>query len=410
MDNNEEMRVIAVGDDDQNIFEFRGSDSQYLYQLTKEPNSRFIEMTENYRSSEHVVHFANTFANIISRRMKSTPIVSVRKEEGRVELYHHASKYMYQPLVENLIAHKEGHTSCVLTQTNEEAVIIVALLRKHGIQSKLVQSMEGFRFSNLAEVKYLLKYLAKRVSTPLIPDDIWEEAKHATFKMYDSSQCLPYIRRCIELFEQTYRAKYCTDLWEFVFESSVEDFCDVSNAEVVVSTIHKAKGREFDDVYLLISDTPYKDEKLFRQYYVGITQAKNRMFVHTNGDMFSNLPVDYINNDNNQYPIPEEIVLQLSHKDVFLDFFKNIKHEVLSLRSGDPLIIEDSYLLVPSTHRAVAKLSTKMQTNINSWKEKGYIVHSASVRFVVAWKPKDAPKDEPESAVLLIDMTLVHLI
>lgn len=410
MDNNEEMRVIAVGDDDQNIFEFRGSDSQYLYQLTKEPNSRFIEMTENYRSSEHVVHFANTFANIISRRMKSTPIVSVRKEEGRVELYHHASKYMYQPLVENLIAHKEGHTSCVLTQTNEEAVIIVALLRKHGIQSKLVQSMEGFRFSNLAEVKYLLKYLAKRVSTPLIPDDIWEEAKHATFEMYDSSQCLPYIRRCIELFEQTYRAKYCTDLWEFVFESSVEDFCDVSNAEVVVSTIHKAKGREFDDVYLLISDTPYKDEKLFRQYYVGITRAKNRMFIHTNGDMFSNLPVDYINNDNNQYPIPEEIVLQLSHKDVFLDFFKNIKHEVLSLRSGDPLIIEDSYLLVPSTHRAVAKLSTKMQTNINSWKEKGYIVHSASVRFVVAWKPKDAPKDEPESAILLIDMTLVHLI
>lgn len=409
MDNNEEMRVIAVGDDDQNIFEFRGSDSQYLYQLTKEPNSRFIEMTENYRSSGHVVHFANTFANIISRRMKSTPIVPVRKEEGRVELYHHASKYMYQPLVENLIAHKEGHTSCVLTQTNEEAVIIVALLRKHGIHSKLVQSMEGFRFSNLAEVKYLLNYLAKRVTTPLIPDDIWEEAKRATFGMYDSSQCLPYIRRCIELFEQTYRAKYCTDLWEFVFESSVEDFCDVSNAEVVVSTIHKAKGREFDDVYLLISDTPYKDEKLFRQYYVGITRAKNRMFLHTNGDMFSNLPVDYIYNDNSQYPIPEEIVLQLSHKDVFLDFFKNIKQEVLALRSGDPLIIEDSYLLVPSTHRAVAKLSTKMQTNINSWKEKGYIVHSASVRFVVAWKPKDAPKDELESAVLLIDMTLVQL-
>ena len=32
---NEEMRVIAVGDDDQNIFEFRGSDSKYLYELTK---------------------------------------------------------------------------------------------------------------------------------------------------------------------------------------------------------------------------------------------------------------------------------------------------------------------------------------------------------------------------------------
>jgi len=408
MSNNEEMRVIAVGDDDQNIFEFRGSDSQYLYQLTKEPNSRFIEMTENYRSSRHVVHFANSFANIISRRMKSTPIVPVRKEEGRVELNHHASKYMYQPLVENLIAHKESHTSCVLTQTNEEAVIIVALLRKHGIKSKLVQSMEGFRFSNLAEVKYLLKYIAKRVTTPLIPDNIWEEAKRATFNTYDGSQCLPYVKRCTELFEQTYRAKYHTDLWEFVFESSVEDFCDVSDAEVVVSTIHKAKGREFDDVYMLIFDNPYKNEKLFRQYYVGLTRAKNRLFIHTNGDLFSNYPIDSINNDNKQYPMPEEIVLQLSHKDVFLDFFKNIKQEVLALRSGDPLIYEDSYFLVPSTHRAVAKLSTNMQDELQNWTKKGYNVHSASVRFVVAWKPKDAPKDEPESAVLLIDMTLVQ--
>jgi ATP-dependent DNA helicase RecQ len=409
MSNNEEMRVIAVGDDDQNIFEFRGSDSQYLYQLTKEPNSRFIEMTENYRSSRHVVHFANSFANIISRRMKSTPIVPVRKEEGRVELNHHASKYMYQPLVENLIAHKESHTSCVLTQTNEEAVIIVALLRKHGIKSKLVQSMEGFRFSNLAEVKYLLKYIAKRVTTPLIPDNIWEEAKRATFNTYDGSQCLPYVKRCTELFEQTYRAKYHTDLWEFVFESSVEDFCDVSDAEVVVSTIHKAKGREFDDVYMLIFDNPYKNEKLFRQYYVGLTRAKNRLFIHTNGDLFSNYPIDSINNDNKQYPMPEEIVLQLSHKDVFLDFFKNIKQEVLALRSGDPLIYEDSYFLVPSTHRAVAKLSTNMQDELQNWTKKGYNVHSASVRFVVAWKPKDAPKDEPENAVLLIDMTLVQL-
>jgi ATP-dependent DNA helicase RecQ len=174
MSNNEDMRVIAVGDDDQNIFEFRGSDSQYLYQLSQEADSRFIEMTENYRSSEHVVHFSNTFANFISRRMKSTPIFPVRKEKGWVEINRHASKYLYQPLVENLIAHKGSHTSCVLTQTNEEAVIIVALLRKYGIQSKLIQSMEGFRFSNLAEVKYLLKYISKKVTSPLIPDDIWE--------------------------------------------------------------------------------------------------------------------------------------------------------------------------------------------------------------------------------------------
>ena len=34
----------------------------------------------------------------------------------------------------------------------------------------------------------------------------------------------------------------------------MEDFLCVSGADVVVSTIHKAKGREFDDVYMLVSD------------------------------------------------------------------------------------------------------------------------------------------------------------
>src|SRR5690606_22993809 len=33
MEHNEEMRVIAVGDDDQNIFEFRGSSSRFLEQF-----------------------------------------------------------------------------------------------------------------------------------------------------------------------------------------------------------------------------------------------------------------------------------------------------------------------------------------------------------------------------------------
>lgn len=266
--------------------------------------------------------------------------------------------------------------------------------------------MEGFPFSNLAEVKYLLKYIAQRVKTPLILDDLWEEAKRATFHIYDDSQCLPLVKRCIELFEQTHRTKYRTDLWEFVFESSVEDFCDVSDAEVVVSTIHKAKGREFDDVYMLLGDRPRKDEQLFRQYYVGMTRAKKRLFIHTNGELFTRLPADKNRVDNHQYPMPEEVVLQLSHKDVFLDFFKPIKKEVLALRSGDSLTLEDNYILAPITHRAIAKLSTNMQATLSAWKEKGYQVSSASVRYVVAWKPKDAQKGESETAVLLIDLTL----
>ncbi|WP_289191164.1 RecQ family ATP-dependent DNA helicase [Xylanibacter rodentium] len=406
MNNNEDMRVIAVGDDDQNIYEFRGSDSGYMYRLAQESGSAFIEMTENYRSAHHPVEFANDFLKNIDKRIKSTPIISMRKEDGRVEVTRHQSRYMYQPLVENLLQHRDNGTSCVLTQTNEEAVILMALLRKRGINSKLIQSMDGLRFWNMAEMRYLLKYIDKRIKTPIITEELWEEAKHATYSTYERSLSLVYAKRCADLFEQTNKAKYFSDFKDFVFESSVEDFCDISGTDVVVSTIHKAKGREFDNVYMLISDNYVKDASLMRRYYVGITRAKNRLFIHTNGDCFNSLSADRYFIDRQQYDMPEEIVLQLSHKDVYLGFFKERKQEVLALQGGDSLTYSNFLLYNSLTGRPVAKLSSRMQGTLSEWEQRGYKVKSASVRFVVAWKPKDAPKNEPETAVLLADLML----
>lgn len=406
MANNEEMRVIVVGDDDQNIYEFRGSDSSYMYRLAQENGSTFVEMTENYRSAHHPVNFANEFLKNINKRIKSTPIISMREEEGRVEVTRHQSKYMYQPLVENLLRHKDKGTSCILTQTNEEAVILMGLLRKKGVSSKLIQSMDGLRFWNMAEMRFFLRYINKRINTPLITEELWEEAKCATFSAYDRSQSLMYVKQCVEQFEQTNKTKYFSDFKEFVFESSVEDFCDITGADVVVSTIHKAKGREFDDVYMLVSDDYIKDSHLMRRYYVGITRAKNRLFIHTNGDYFNHLSTDRYFIDQQQYDMPEEIVLQLSHKDVYLDFFKERKQEVLALRGGDSLIYSNFLLYSSLTDKPVAKLSSKMQGILSEWEERGYKVKSASVRFVMAWKPKDAEKNEPETAVLLADLGL----
>lgn len=244
------------------------------------------------------------------------------------------------------------------------------------------------------------------MKTPLIPEELWEDAKRATFHTYDRSQSLPYVKRCIELFEQTNRTKDLSDFKEFVFESTTEDFCDVSDADIVVSTIHKAKGREFDDVYMLISDHYSKEPHQMRRYYVGMTRAKKRLFIHTNGDCFQLLNADRHIADYEQYTMPEEIVLQLSHKDVNLGFFTKVKPVVLELRSGDPLTYKETALHTIPTNKPIAKLSQKMQATLSEWEARGYEVKSATVRFIVAWKPKDAPKEEPEMAVLLADLVL----
>lgn len=402
---NEEMRVIAVGDDDQNIFEFRGSNSQYMAQLLDKTNGVFYEMIENYRSAQKVVKFANEFVMKISRRMKTTPIVSMTQDEGVVRITRHVSTLMFQPLVKELVQNQGTGSICVLTQTNEEAVILVALLRKHGLIAKLIQSMEGFRFWNLAEVRYFLKHIEKHTHTALITDKVWESAKSRTFAEYANSSSLCYLQRCIQLFESTNKAKYLTDFKEFVFESSAEDFCDLQNADVVVSTIHKSKGMEFDDVYMLITEPRHLTDEALRRYYVGITRAKRRLFIHTNSDMFENFDVQK-HADSNQYEMPNEIVLQLSHRDVNLGFFKSRKKEVLSLRAGQKLRFNDNYLYDIKSNIPVCQLSQKIQGELTLWNEKGYAVSDVTVRFVVAWRPKDAPKEEKEHAVLLVDLTL----
>ena len=429
---NEEMRVIAVGDDDQNIYEFRGSNSQYLYELTQTEHSRFIEMTENYRSLRHIVNAANDFARNIRQRIKSTPIISMSQEDGEVRIVKHPYEiqekkvYMYQPILEDVTrllrnnaskeadasSRKKNETISILTQTNEEAVIMLALLHSHGIKAKLVQSMDGLRFWNLAEVRYFLKKIdqgIKATKSPIIPDDIWEAAKQLTFQKYATSQALPYLRRSLQIFEQTNRAKYYSDLREFVFESSVEDFCDISKSDIVVSTIHKAKGHEFDHVLMLITHPEHPTDDILRRYYVGMTRAKRTLTIHTNGNLFDSLKSAQHLYDAQAYDEPNEIVLQLSHKDVNLGFSKPHKDAILCLRSGMPLTYHDHYLCLPSTGRDIAQVSIKIKENLGKWELKGYKVTAARIRFIVAWKSKDAPRDEKESAIVLADLVMERI-
>ena len=54
----------------------------------------------------------------------------------------------------------------------------------------------------------LLRYIDKRAKTPLIPEELWEEAKHATFSAYDGSLSLTYVKRCVEPVSYTHLDVY----------------------------------------------------------------------------------------------------------------------------------------------------------------------------------------------------------
>lgn len=50
-----------------------------------------------------------------------------------------------------------------------------------------------------------------------------------------------------------------------------------------------------------------------------------------------------------------------------------------------------------------------MQTELNLWISIGYTVVAASIRFIVAWRPKGTSNEGQEHAVLLADLSLSKL-
>ena len=405
MSHNEEMRVIAVGDDDQGVYQFRGADAKYMRLLVDETGARLYEMNDNYRSAAAIVAVANQFATRLHDRMKTAPIVAVRQDEGVVEVVQHVGDHMEQPLVDQIASGERQGSCCVLTNTNDEALRIAALLRRHSVRCRLIQSMDGFRFGDLAEVRYFLRQIERGLTSPVVNDDLWELSKEAVLRTYEGSDTLEAMRRFFATFERVSRTKYFSDLTEFVLESSIEDFCPDGGNELFVSTIHKAKGREFDTVYMYVTDNRAVNEDYLRQLYVGITRAKRQLFVHCNNSLFNRLGIADYRYDPVCYGIPDTITVRLTHRDVFLDYFKDKKSLLLALRSGDKLCFSDGVLRNPEG-MPLAKLSYKQEQELNHWRQQGYEVVEARVRYVVAWHPKDLPADQPDVAVLLADLHL----
>ena len=376
MQRNEEMRVIAVGDDDQNIYAFRGSDSKYLHSLVVDYNATLYEMTDNYRSAQEIVNHANRFVRRIPNRMKHTPIKAVTTDKGVVKTIPTDAKFVIQRSAIN------GSTA-ILTRTNEQALQVAYQLEQHGIRALLVQSGSGFRFINLAEVRYFVKYLGDDGS--VISKDVWETAKERTCQNYATSRLLPAMKHFWEDYEQINRTIYRSDLHQFLLESDVEDFVSFDNNCVFVSTIHKAKGREFDTAHLFVSEPDTTDPDDLRTIYVGLTRARRNLYIY-------NKPVlDQTN-----------ISISLNLHDVWLDYFKERKDKVLRLRSGDGLKYSNGYL-ISQQGDYIACLSKARKQQMEELYQKGYHVISVQVSYILAWRPREEPQ---EVAVCLANIIL----
>ncbi|MDT8394191.1 MAG: RecQ family ATP-dependent DNA helicase [Bacteroidales bacterium] len=399
MEQNEEMRVIAVGDDDQNIFEFRGASSKYLEQFININKATKHELVENYRSKSNLVEFTNKFVKQIGNRLKNTPIIARQTGFGQIKIVRYQSSNLITPLVQHIIKTGLTGTTCVLTKTNEEALQVTGLLLKNRMQARLIQTNDGFHLNNLYEVRFFLSQLNLADDVFLISDDVWENAKRKLMNKFRNSTRLEVCINIIEDFEATNPVKkYKSDLESYIRESRLEDFYSEHGETIFVSTIHKAKGKEFDNVFLMLENFNPSTDEAKRQLYVAMTRAKQNLHIHLNGNCLNNITA--VNSDlaidREIYMPPKELAMHLTYKDVWLDYFIKKQYFVSQLQSGDALTLEEGGCL-NSKQQSVLKFSMHFVQQIELMKERNYELKSARVNFIVYWW-----KEETEQEIKII--------
>jgi ATP-dependent DNA helicase RecQ len=396
---NEDLRVIAVGDDDQNIYEFRGASSKYLDHFMLVNNAVKHELVENYRSKSNLVEFTNLFVNQIQNRQKELPIIPIHSESGRIKIVRYQSDNIISPTVEDILSTDLSGTTCVLTKGNEEALQITGLLLKRGYQAKLIQTNDGFNLYNLLEVRFFLSRLCLDDEVFIIDDEVWDNAKRELNKKFRISTKLEVCNSIISDYEATNpKRRYRSDLELFIRESKLEDFFNQNGESIFVSTIHKAKGREFDNVFLMLENFTPKTDEAIRQLYVAMTRAKENLFIHLNSNFLDHFKVDYLETVDYRdvYFQPNELIMHLTFRDIWLDYFINKQNLVSKLVSGDILLVNGNECL-NSNGESVLKFSQSFTRKLETMKEKNYSLKSAKVNFVVYWL-----KEGAEHEVLII--------
>ena len=414
IEENDDMRVIAVGDDDQNIFEGihrkNGSGSINLNRFMDIYKAKKYELIENYRSVKAVVEFGNRFVQDIPNRLKENPIASVREGLGVVMVKRFTSSNLEYPILNHLrISPPEG-TVCILTQTNDDALKVMALLNHEKIKAKLIQDSDGFALHELVEFRSFLKWV-KKEDEPIISLEKWNGAVKKLNAVYQRSAVLEICLHALDVYKNQNDRLYCNDFELFLMESKISDFERGAKNEVVVSTIHKAKGREFDRVYMMIKDSRVNTDEGRRVLYVGFTRAKKELFVFLCCPFLDKYAFEKLI-DTTNYPEPMDIICQLGHRDLYLDYFygeksnegPELRKRIFSLRCGLSLQFRNGCLYdFSSSKDAIAVLSKPAKEKIRHLEDLGYSVKSARIRYIVAWKNKER---EDECPIILPEIEL----
>lgn len=392
-----DARVVVVGDDDQNIYEFRGSSTRFMREFERHEESKTYFLTTNYRSKNNLVVFSNALASRIpGDRMKQDQIMTAHDQRpGTIVINRFPPKSkLLGTIAEEIGKSPRIHTISVLTKTNEEALRINHLLSEQSIPTNLIMERDGYQVRNIIEFYTLTKLLSKHAQQEtgyLSASDILK-CQSILKRDFQHSNLLKHALALFDRFLKLHESHYLADWKSYLRSLRHSDIHIDHNERVWISTMHKAKGKEFDIVYLPVEDSYPRKPEEFRLLYVALTRSKSEIHLFVNHDFFkSMLPPK---SQHHSLPQPDQkdetmhILLGLTH--VNLRNIKRPKAQKLmaEIFAGTKVALDNDRVTFGNSD--LFKLSKKGMEKMNQIENKGLSLDSLVVDRVVMWKDTDS--------------------
>ena len=406
----ENLRVIAVGDDDQNIYGFRGSSNEYMSKFKQDYEATQYSLVKNYRSRAGIIRFNNQMLARIPNRLKSEELIPAKNtQKAGIVLTQYLNRHLAEPLVKTVAEAEaeEKETLAVLVRTNFEALIVKSRLEEHGYKTRLLAGFDGFSLATLEEIRFMTSCLRERVKdSGLIYDDDWRDSLRLFKSRFYQTQHYP---TCIDIFRTFHQAypdrKLLVDWYDYINEIKMEDAIHADSNSVIVSTMHKAKGKEFNRVWLLLENYDFSKAEAKRLVYVACSRAKDALYIHTNSTFFNGIEVPELQFEHvADKPLPpSNYELILSHKDINLSSQKypRARNIIQNLSTGDTLI-KDTMTFGDNEAPGLAQNGSGnmllfsrdfIKKKLVPFKQRGYHISDARVEYLVYWYDREEEKE-----------------
>lgn len=297
--------IFIVADDDQSIYGFRGSAPENIINFEKEAGCTRYILSNNFRCAPEIVSLSSNIIKNNSVRFHKE-YISQNKTQGSIRMLHAKDTYCQAVFILSDIQKTQKKTFGILYRNNYSSLVLAVML----IKSNLSFRVSGGSMETYSE--YINLFLIECVKSG-IPGCKMAEVYKAVIakdfiglcigrrKLHD--QDMEPIKIAIDFLYTVF--KICGSLTEVrsllmkltkAYENGRYDGNILPGKEIFLSTIHSAKGLEYDAVYLINinkDEFPGKSatsgkllEEERRLFYVGITRARqflNIMFVENYG-------------------------------------------------------------------------------------------------------------------------------